>query len=104
MCQAKIKDRGEASAEDAPSIEPKFPIVCLPTQCIFCMGNTQLAHDVRKKRFASRDGLSRHFRRKHLRHRRDDGALQCPHPECNEMLDNNAHLQNHAACVHRTVT
>lgn len=84
--------------------EAHFPIECLPTQCIFCLGNPDLLLEDRAKAFRNRDGLKRHFERKHLRHFPDDQQLTCPHPNCDVQLLNKVHLRNHAAKIHRTAT
>lgn len=86
------------------AISPSFPIECPPTQCVFCLGNSALLLEDRTKTFRDRDGLKRHFERKHLRHCPDDEPLDCPHPNCDLKLFNKAHLRNHAAKIHKTVT
>ncbi|KAK0260419.1 hypothetical protein LTR35_018008 [Friedmanniomyces endolithicus] len=44
-------------------------IQCLPTQCIFCMGERELPVDDGIKAFHSRDDLKRHFHGKHRQQR-----------------------------------
>jgi len=102
-------DIKKLDGEADPATEPKvgletFPIECLPMQCIFCLGQSELPLEHRKKTFRNHDGLKRHFHRKHLRHHPDGEPIDCPHPECNARLCNKAHLQNHAATVHKTLT
>ncbi|KAK3669751.1 hypothetical protein LTR78_010379 [Recurvomyces mirabilis] len=81
-----------------------FPMKCLPTQCIFCMGNEELSQAKRMKAFRNRDGLKGHFERKHLRHHTAT-QLRCPHPKCgNEEFKHMNHLRNHAASIHGTIT
>ena len=80
-----------------------IPIECLPTQCIFCLGNVDLAYKHRIKASHRRDALQKHFRA-HVRHIPDGQAIDCPHPECSERLSHKQHLQNHAATIHKTFT
>lgn len=77
---------------------------CQPTQCIFCLGQKSLRQELRVKTFRSRGDLKKHFHRKHLRHHPDDQPIKCPHPMCNLTLRDKAHLQNHAAIIHGTLT
>ena len=81
-----------------------FPIECLPTQCIFCLGRRDLSLEKCRKAFRNHDGLKRHFQRKHLRHYPNGKPIDCPHPECDAKLLYKEHLQNHAATVHKTIT
>jgi len=80
-----------------------IPIECLPTQCIFCLGNVEFAYERRTKAFHRRDALRKHFRA-HLSRIPEGKEIDCPHPECNEQLSHRQHIQNHAARVHKTVT
>ena len=95
----------ESTREDAKTLKvpAPIPIDYLPTQCIFCLGNVNLAYERRTKASHRRDALQKHFRA-HLRHIPDDEEIDCPHPECNERLRHQQHIQNHAARVHKTVT
>ena len=55
-------------AEDTKVQRDPFPVQCLPTQCIFCMGDEELSLAKRTKQFRDRDGLKRHFFRNHLQY------------------------------------
>ena len=90
--------------DDKVEIDLSFPLVCHPTQCIFCLGDTTLSSERRVKEFHSRGTLKRHFRNRHLRYLPDDKPIDCPHPECGITLHNKMHLQNHAEIVHKTAT
>ncbi|GIZ43092.1 hypothetical protein CKM354_000633300 [Cercospora kikuchii] len=82
-----------------------FPIHCLPTQCIFCIGNQALRLEKRTKQFRDRSGLKRHLLRKHLQYHDPKQRIRCPHPKCDDQwLEHADHLRNHAAKVHRTWT
>jgi hypothetical protein len=90
-------------AETKP--EPiSIPIECLPTQCIFCLGNVDITLEERTHVFGARGDLKKHFKRKHLQHIPEGEPIDCPHPECNAKLEHKQHLQNHAATVHKTIT
>ncbi|KAK4570554.1 hypothetical protein LTR86_002636 [Recurvomyces mirabilis] len=81
------------------------PTRCQPTQCIFCIGDETLPIELRMSEFRNRDGLKRHFLRKHLRHLPAGQAIKCPHPRCSDQwLDHADHVRNHAATVHGTMT
>jgi hypothetical protein len=67
-----------------------------PTICFLCLGEKLI------KSFASPGDLSKHFKRKHLRHIRDRDRLECK--VCQMPLQHKMHLQNHAQKVHGTVS
>ena len=106
VCRARSSSdtEGEVQAEESKAAPEPFPIECGPTQCIFCLGNPELSLEDRRKTFRNRDGLKRHFHRKHLRHNPDGEPIDCPHPKCDAGLSDKVHLQNHAATVHKTFT
>ena len=96
-------DGGDEVAESKP--EPiSIPIECLPTQCIFCLGNVDITLEKRTHVFSARGDLKKHFKRKHLQHIPEGEPIDCPHPECNAKLEHKQHLQSHAAMVHKTIT
>ena len=95
-------EQGPQAEENKAALE-LFPIECPPTQCIFCLGSSEMLLKDRKKSFRDRDGLKRHFHRKHLRHYPDGQPIDCPHPECDAELSHKQHLQNHAAVVHKSL-
>jgi hypothetical protein len=111
-----LKDLDEASrspsphpvaiaCEDKDSGHDPFPARCSPTQCIFCMGDEELPIEQRTKKFRNRDGLKRHFIRKHLQYHTAGQRLRCPHPRCVDVWLNSAdHLRNHAETLHGTPT
>ncbi|KAK3625377.1 hypothetical protein LTR56_020462 [Elasticomyces elasticus] len=66
-CQAKQAAEGDAPTQRTAYVHcPRFPQQCLPTQCIFCLGNTELAMEMRTKSFRDRYSLGKHFRSAHL--------------------------------------
>ena len=54
------------SVKDRKVKDDIFPLKCLPTQCIFCIGKEEMSFANRTKTFRDRGGLKRHFYRKHL--------------------------------------
>ena len=93
--------------DEVADTKPKpisIPIECLPTQCIFCLGNGDISLEERTHAFGARGDLKRHFKRKHLRHIPEGEPIDCPYPECDAKLEHKQHLQSHAATVHKTIT
>lgn len=87
---------------DDPVGASTFPIVCLATQCLFCLGNDQLAYNARTYSFSRTDHLRRHVRDTHLRYLAPDIEFQCPHPACLKSVQGIMHFKNHAALTHKT--
>ncbi|KAF2216846.1 hypothetical protein CERZMDRAFT_92918 [Cercospora zeae-maydis SCOH1-5] len=81
-----------------------YPVICLPTQCIFCLGNDALQHDDRQKSFCRKGDLKSTSNAFHLQHLPDATPIECPHPRCSQVLKHKLHLQNRAATVHGTFT
>ncbi|WPH04370.1 Hypothetical protein R9X50_00726000 [Acrodontium crateriforme] len=102
----RASDKGQDTESETRSKANlvKFSFECLPTQCIFCLGQENLLLELRTKEFHSRSDLKKHFHRKHLRHYSDGLPIECPHPLCDETLSHKMHLQNHAATIHKTLT
>ncbi|GIZ48168.1 hypothetical protein CKM354_001124100 [Cercospora kikuchii] len=98
------EDRTAAGAKKVVEPDP-VRMQCLPTQCIFCIGNLQLPIAHRTKQFRDRSCLKRHLFRKHLQYHDTKERIRCPHPKCNDRwLEHVDHLRNHAARVHKTLT
>ena len=98
------RDQTPPSALQGRSLSDSLPIECKPTQCIFCLGQEDLAVATRLRPFHSRGDLKKHFQRKHLRYHPEGQPIACPHPKCHVDLTGTMHLQNHAALVHKTPT
>ncbi|EER41744.1 FluG domain-containing protein [Histoplasma capsulatum H143] len=77
-----------------------FPISCPGTQCLFCLGDSQLPHSARIYSFSRPDHLQRHVQNCHLRYLDPDVLLWCPHPSCPDALDGVEDFQGHALIVH----
>jgi hypothetical protein len=67
-----------------------------PTICFVCLGEGLI------KSFGKPGDLSKHFKRKHLRHISDTDRLECK--VCQMPLQNKMILQNHAQRIHGTVS
>ncbi|KAL2360741.1 hypothetical protein RJZ56_006378 [Blastomyces dermatitidis] len=78
-----------------------FPIVCPATQCLFCLGNNQLAYDTRTYSFSRTDHLQRHVRDTHLRYLAADAKFLCPHPACLERVQGVMHFKTLTALIHK---
>ncbi|EGC46137.1 FluG domain-containing protein [Histoplasma capsulatum var. duboisii H88] len=77
-----------------------FPITCPGTQCLFCLGDSQLPHSARMYSFSQPDHLQRHVQACHLRYLDPDALLWCPHPSCPDVVDGVKDFQGHALLVH----
>ncbi|EEQ88960.2 FluG domain-containing protein [Blastomyces dermatitidis ER-3] len=77
-----------------------FPILCPGTQCLFCLGDSQLPHSSRMYSFSRPDHLRRHVQDCHLQYHNANTPLWCPHPSCLEVLDGVKHFKEHAILTH----
>ncbi|OJD27699.1 hypothetical protein ACJ73_00909 [Blastomyces percursus] len=77
-----------------------FPITCPGTQCLFCLGDSQLPHSAPMYSFSRPDHLRRHVQACHLRYLDPDALLWCPHPSCPDVVDGVKDFQGHALLVH----
>lgn len=73
-----------------------------PLICFKCVGNELLPLNDRIKPFSSPSDVSKHFKRKHLKHVKPDEQPLCE--ICQISLDDRTHLQRHALAVHGTVS
>jgi Protein of unknown function (DUF3435) len=83
-----------------------YPIRCPGTQCLFCLGDTSLAAEIRTKSFGGPWSLTRHVQRQHLLYLPQGEPFTCPHPSCSldgVQLDHHDHYKNHALRVHGIV-
>jgi len=72
-----------------------------PKICFLCLGE-DLPLKVRLYSFSSPSDLSKHFKRKHLKHVKEGEALECK--LCKMTLAHRMHLRNHALTIHGTVS
>ncbi|KAI9889389.1 MAG: hypothetical protein M1814_005325 [Vezdaea aestivalis] len=73
-----------------------------PKVCFLCLGNEKLPLEKRMYAYSAPGDLSKHFRRKHLKHIVGDEEIECK--LCSEVLTGKMHLQNHACRIHGTVS
>lgn len=73
-----------------------------PRVCFICLGHPNLALDKRVRRFKTHGDVSKHIKRKHLRHSGADAAMACN--LCGLQFPEIMHLQRHAIDAHSTVT
>ena len=71
-----------------------------PKTCFLCLGE-DLPLNVRLYSFSLLSDISRHFKRKHLKHIKEGEAPKCK--LCKMTLAHKIHLQNHALTIHGTV-
>ncbi|KAI9765990.1 MAG: hypothetical protein M1840_006997 [Geoglossum simile] len=96
----KSSFRGIVEAEEDTPEPDLFPTICPGTQCLFCLGNNQLSHIARTFSFSRLDVLQKHVESVHLWYITLDQKVPCPHPSCENVLDNLEHFLNHAQRVH----
>ncbi|KAF2177343.1 hypothetical protein K469DRAFT_742556 [Zopfia rhizophila CBS 207.26] len=72
-----------------------------PTICFICLGE-DVPMDQRIQEFSTPGDLSKHFKRKHLKHIKEGDSLGCK--LCQVSLAHKMHLQQHALEVHGTVS
>jgi len=73
-----------------------------PLVCFVCLGNELLPLNDRIKLFSTSSDVSKHFKRKHLKHIKPDEKSSCE--ICQISLDDRTHLQRHALDAHGTVS
>ncbi|PGH15248.1 hypothetical protein AJ80_05601 [Polytolypa hystricis UAMH7299] len=69
----------------------KFPLICPATQCLFCLGNDQLAYNARIYSFSRTEHLLRYMHDYHLRYLALDAGFPCPDPSCSEDVQGVVH-------------
>lgn len=99
----------ELPEEKAPCIPDNtpelYPVLCVGTQCLFCLGNAGLPTHCRVRSFASSFTLTRHVQDQHL-DSLSPGPFTCPHPHCSIKgvpLEHGEHFKAHAASVHNII-
>ena len=81
----------------------RFPLVCKPTQCIFCLGNERKSYQGRTAEYARPNKMMNEVER-HLKRFASDDPVPCPHPQCTAselVLPRVAAFKNHTAMVHK---
>lgn len=81
----------------------KFPLVCKPTQCIFCLGNERKSHGGRTFEYARPNKMMDKAER-HLKRFAPGDPIMYPHPTCRAaglVLPGVTSFKNHIATVHK---
>lgn len=88
--------------EPLPKME-EIPLVLGKTQCIYCVGNEQLAYVDRMRAFNRVSHMMDHVEKVHLRHEPHRTTFVCRHPLCKHLgdfLTSLDHFKNHVQTVH----
>ena len=88
------------SEEDA---KEKFPMVCWPTQCLFCLGDERLPYLHRVFEYAKPNRMMNEVG-KHLERFAPEDQVPYPHPQCKAaglVLPTVMDPKNHTATVHK---
>lgn len=98
------QEEADASSGDlAEKRMNRFPLVCKPTQCIFCLGNESKPYHERIFEYAKPNKMMNEVE-KHLRKHSPQDPVPCPHPQCKAaglVLPSVMGFKNHAARVHK---
>lgn len=90
----------EVLEEDATN---RFPLVCKPTQRIFCLGNEHKSDQGRTFEYARPNKMMDEVER-HLKRFAPSDPIMCPHPTCRAaglVLPGVTSFKNHTATVHK---
>lgn len=80
-----------------------FPLVCMKTQCPFCIGDERKTYEERISFFCRPSKMMDHVESIHLRGVSADQTISCCHPVCKSsglVLNNLMHFKNHVQTVH----
>lgn len=101
----KHNTRGIAShSEKLHPKEDEIPTVLNKAQCIYCIGNKQLSHEVRTRTFKRVSNMMNHVENVHLRFKSPTSRFACHHPQCKDegvVLINLSHFKRHVLDVHK---
>jgi Protein of unknown function (DUF3435) len=75
-----------AAQMDTGPTASQFPMICISTQCLFCLRNTQLSYESRAFCFSRPRKAREHIERQHLRFLTPNEPMPYPHPQCEEVL------------------
>jgi len=98
--QEESEDALKESEEDA---KDEFPMVCRPTQCMFCLGDERLPYLHRVYEYAKPNKMMNEVE-KHLKRFAPEDQVPCPHPQCKAaglILPTVMAFKNHTATVHK---
>lgn len=102
--KANIKQEdSDGAIEDFAGGAKEFPMVCRPTQCLFCLGNESLPFHHRVYEYAKPHQMMNEVGR-HLKGFAPEVPVSCPHPQCKSaglVHSSVIHFKNHTAKVHK---
>lgn len=81
----------------------RFPLVCKPAQCIFCLGDERKSYEGRMFEYTRLNKMMDEVER-HLKRTAPDDLVLCPHPTCRAaglVLPGITNFKNHTATVHK---
>ncbi len=103
----KVSIKQEESDETVNGIcrdaKDEFRIECLPTQCLFCLGNESLPYHHRTYEYSKPHQMMNEVE-KHLERFAPGDEVQCPHPQCKAaelVLPSIEVFKNHTARIHK---
>ena len=89
--------------ESEEDIKDRFPLICKPTQCIFCLGNEGKSYLGRTFGYSTPYKMMKEVER-HLKSFLPAAEVPYPHPQCKAaglVLSSVVNIKNHAAKVHK---
>lgn len=97
------RSMGSMTSPSQEDIKDRFPLVCKPTLCIFCLGNEGKSYLGRTFEYSTPHKMMNEAER-HLKRFLPAAKVPCPHPQCKAaglILSSVVHFKNHAATVHK---
>ena len=85
------------------NIQCGFPLICKPTQCLFCLGNEHKSYLGRMFEYAKPHQMMNEVER-HLKSFDSTDEVPCPHPQCKAaglVLSSVMRFKHHTATVHK---
>ena len=99
----KREEPDTASGESTGERKDRFPLVCKPTQCIFCLGNESKPYQERLYEYAKPNKMMNEVEKHLIKYAPEDQIL-CPHLQCKAaglVLPSVMGFKNHMATVHK---
>ena len=99
----KQEEPDASSGDSTEERKDRFPLVCKPTQCIFCLGNESKPYQERLYEYAKPNKMMNEVE-KHLTKYAPEDQILCPHPQCRAaglVLPSVMSFKNHTATVHK---
>ncbi len=85
------------------NMKDHYPLVCKPTQCIFCLGDKRKSYEGRTFEYSRPNKMMDEVER-HLKTFASDDPIPCPHPKCKAsglVLPHVRVFKSHTAKVHK---